>query len=163
MSKLLSKQYSAHNGAKHICDHCLNFFCTAHALNEHLLLCKKHKLQRTRFPQQNCPKGFDKLNYISPKSKKKGIFCTEKELLLPFIVFADIETVTTAVNCPPHNANVSGSTLLNTLSPCSAGYKIVSTDPTYYHKPRIFFGPNCIEEFLDALMQEVVHIRHILR
>ena len=163
MSKLLSKQYSTHNGAKHICDHCLNFFCTAHALEDHLLLCKNHKIQRTRFPKKNCEKGFDKLNYISAKAKEKGIFCTEKEMLLPFVIFSNIETVTTAVNSAPQNANVSGSTLLNNLTPCSAGFKIISTDPTYYHEPHIFFGPKLIEEFLDALTHKVSHIRYILR
>ena len=51
MSRLISKQTSAHHGEKYVCDYCLNYFGSQKVLDKHKESCSKHEDVNTIFPK----------------------------------------------------------------------------------------------------------------
>ncbi|XP_051165642.1 uncharacterized protein LOC127284297 [Leptopilina boulardi] len=79
LSRLVSKQLSAKNGKKHICDRCLHYFSSIDRLNEHLENCKKMNECKIKLPKPDkCTITFK--NY---KNKEK----------VPFVIYADCESL----------------------------------------------------------------------
>jgi len=103
---------------------------------------------------------YNKLSYTSQELKESRTFATENELKLPFIIIADIETISVKCENP---MKTSKTELIDELHPCGIAYKILCKDPNYYHQPVVFNEEHCMDLFFDSLMADVADIRRILR
>ena len=81
---------------------------------------------------------------------------------VPFFIVADCETLNESITTVFPDPTKSNTTSYARLTPCSAGYKIVSVDDGYYSPTKIFFGKNCMEKFLDSMTKDVKDIKKIL-
>ncbi|XP_043484408.1 uncharacterized protein LOC122512572 [Leptopilina heterotoma] len=79
LSRLVSKQLSAKNGKKHICDKCLHYFLSVDRLNAHIENCKNVNGCKIKLPgPNNCTIKFK--NY---KNKER----------VPYVIYADCESL----------------------------------------------------------------------
>ena len=148
LSKLIGKQYSAHDGHLFICDRCLHACYTRGVYTKHVERCSKLRAQAVAVPTVD---------------KVKDITFTKREfqLDLPFSIYADFESVLEEV--PADTIDPTAKTVPTQRHiACGAGYKIVSTDPRFYREPVILTGPNCAEVFLDRLQADTNELRKIL-
>lgn len=78
MSALVSKQISNHNGARLICDRCINHFKEESVFKAHIKMCKHLNKVAIRMPTEKQKK----LSFRNYKNKKRK----------PFVIYADTET-----------------------------------------------------------------------
>ncbi|XP_065681557.1 uncharacterized protein LOC136095205 [Hydra vulgaris] len=92
LSRLLSSQLSNHNGKKHFCRNCLLGFNTEESLSIHKLYCDTHDSVRIELPK---PNTMIKLNHF------------KKSMRVPFVVYADFESIIKPINTCTPNPNES--------------------------------------------------------
>ena len=114
--------------------HCLQNSTTGGILNNHKLHCLLiNGTQKSTFES-----GFIKFkNY-------------DKQIPLPFKIYADIEFFNKKVNFKKGN----NTTFYSKHIPYSAGAKLVCIDDKYKQPIKIFFGSNCINEFLQWVFKK---------
>ena len=156
-SKLVRSQVTKRNERHYFCDSCLHGCTSQEILDKHIDRCNRFRAQRVTMPEKDQPgeepTGKDKLKF----TKK------EHQMPLPFVIYADFESVLEKVEAPLPNPTVTSTTAYQKHKACGAAYKIVSTDPRFYHEPVILRSSNCVRDFLDCLMGEVELIREYLR
>ncbi|XP_043466577.1 uncharacterized protein LOC122501291 [Leptopilina heterotoma] len=79
LSHLVSKQLSAKNGKKHICDRCLHYFSSVDRLNAHIENCKKVNECKVTLPKPD--KSL--ITFKNYKNKEK----------VPYVIYADCESL----------------------------------------------------------------------
>ena len=86
MSRLISAQVRSDHEEIHVCDYCLNYFCSQDKLGKHTESCSKHDAVNTTFPKpgknilkfkniQNCvrcPIYADTESFLSPINERRG-------------------------------------------------------------------------------------------
>ena len=90
LERAISRQYSRHNGAKHVCRRCLFVTHTQSVYDQHKDLCSLHKVQRITLPKANCPRLSDKFRYLKEVPGLHTSRVRGQESLLPFVIYADI-------------------------------------------------------------------------
>lgn len=137
LSALLCSQLPNHCSKKLICDRCLNYFWNERKLKEHKVYCDMQNECQIRMPSfNNCVLEFDLKKY-------------KKQLKVPFIIYADIESVLKKVDIP-FSKNINAYQQHDVLS--VGFYFHCSYDETqsFYKEQR---GPECIEWFVQELHQ----------
>ena len=95
LSRLISIQYNNHNNKHYLCQYCFHACNSEEVLKNHLEKCKLHGAQRIKFPEPDDKKGRDKVKFTK----------TEYQLRLPFLIYADFESVLRKQNsCDPSSA-----------------------------------------------------------
>ena len=147
LSALVHGQSSRHRAKHFICDRCLHGCNSQASLALHDLKCKEYRAQRTIFPEPDTKLKFEKTGHMHP---------------VEFFVTADLESAlepyTTTLPEPTH----SSTTPIARHVPCSAAFKVVSTDPRFHQPVREFTGEHCVEHFIDALQDTARKINKIL-
>ena len=148
LSRLVGAQISRYNGRKFICKYCLHGCSSQEILEKHMERCQLHGTQRVRLPD--------------PDQNKLYFQKIECQLRLPFVIYADFEST-----LKPHSSAEQTSTKpwtykYQTHEACGYGMYTVSTDKRFYSKPKIEFGENSAESFLDAALCEANRIRKFL-
>ena len=110
--------------------------------------CQLHGAQRVKLPEP----GENKLLF------KK----TECQLRLPFTIYADFESILKPHSSAEQTSSKSWTQIYQTHEACGFGMYTVSTDKRFYSKPKIEFGENSAESFLDAVLCEANRIRKFL-
>ena len=120
LSRALFRQISPNANSKvHICRRCLFNCYSAHKYDEHIRLCKEHKIQAISLPRLNCPKKLDKFSY------SKDCAITERECELPFYMYADIECLLKPSNEDDDvemTSSKPGEKVINRHEPSSMAY-----------------------------------------
>ena len=153
LSRLVSRQVNAHNGSKHICVYCLHACQSQLILDNHVERCKLHGAQRVSMPQKNDEKGRDKIKFTK----------IEYQLRLPFIIYADFESILKKHDVCENNPNKSWTTKYQSHEACGYGVYTVCTDKRFYRQPHIYHGEDAAENFLDRIMHDATEIRQILK
>ena len=83
LSRLISGQYNNYNNKKNFCQYCLHGCTGEEVLKNNLERCKLHREQRIKLPETDDKKGRDKIKFIK----------TEYQLRLPFVIYADFESL----------------------------------------------------------------------
>ena len=135
MSKLLSSQYSNHNGVQHFCRFCLHGFRRADLLEKHEGVCYTHSAQRIEFPEDTTVQF-------------KNI---EKQVKAPFIVYADFESLLREMD----DTSGAKSVKYQEHIACSYAYYIVSNVPGIEFQLKEYVGPNAAEHFLNSLQRDL--------
>ena len=64
MSRLLSAQYSKHNGNLYFCNYCFHGCRSEEVYKKHVEICKRHGEQRIKMPKKSDGKGRDKVFFV---------------------------------------------------------------------------------------------------
>nr|XP_015923625.2 uncharacterized protein LOC107451906 [Parasteatoda tepidariorum] len=136
LSRLLTSQYSSHDGKKFICRRCLQFFTAERNLNEHRLNCDSHEAVRV----------------LMPTEKEKWIhFKNFKHIhKIPFVIYADFECLTKPIaSCCP-NSQSSYTELYQKHEAISFCY-YVSYFGKEYKPPVVSRGADAVPVFMRML------------
>ena len=82
LSRLVSRQYNV-TKIKYFCQYCLHGCTSEEVLKNHMERCKLHGAQIIKLPEAGDKKGCDEVKFTK----------TEYQLLLPFVIYADFESV----------------------------------------------------------------------
>ena len=142
-NRLVSGQLSRHNCATYCCKKCLHAYSSPELLEAHSLDCCH--VQRTKFPKY-------------PRCQFTNI---QKQLLAPFVVYADLESILRPIiedvdATQGFETGVgSSTTVYQEHIPCSFVYKIViSVDPDFSRPLVMYRGEDAAEWFLRDLQRD---------
>ena len=146
-NKFMYKQ-SKHKSKKHFCMHCLQCFSTEIILKNHKLNCLIiNGKQAIKMPKKGEQVYFKKFN---------------KQIMAPFVVYADFEAITEKVDSCKQNNNKSYTENYQKHTACSYGYKLVCCYDDKYSKPvAIYRGENAIYKFMEKMLEEVIYCQKI--
>ena len=82
-SRLVSRQYNNHNDKKYFCQYGFHGCTSEEVLKNHLERCKLHEGQKIKLPKADNKNGRDKVQFTK----------TEYQLRVPFVIYADFESV----------------------------------------------------------------------
>ena len=95
LSRLVSIQHNNHKGKHYFCQYCLHGCTSEDVLKKHLERCKLHGAQRIKLLEADDKKWCDKVKFTK----------TEYQLRLPFVIYADFESVLRKQNsCEPSSS-----------------------------------------------------------
>lgn len=148
-SRLLSSQISHHAHQMFFCKRCLHPCSSQDVLSKHLKCCLNHKAQAVKMP--------DSSNNIIKFTK------IEKQLRLPFVIYADFESCLIKNHHAERDGNSSWTEKFEEHQACSFSIHTVSSDKRFFSKPIMYFGEDAGEVFLNTVTAEIKKIRSFLR
>lgn len=163
IDKLVSPNQRDENG-KHVekmqypCLNCLHRFSTKERLNNHREGgCDLNEPTKTVMP--SLVKNEDG-EWINPVINFKNHTHKYKA---PVAIYADFETLVQPLVHGEHNYEKSGTTKINTQTPCGFSFNIVSDYPELDLGLKLFRGENAVDEFLKQLLQCGDRIKEVLK
>lgn len=126
LSRLVGQQISNHQYAQFFCKYCLHCCSTGEILAKHMERCQLHGAKRVKMPD--------------PKENKLFFKKKECKLRLPFVIYADFESILLKNNAAEQKPNQPWTLKLDTHQACNFGFHTVSTDKRFYSKPKLHFG-----------------------
>ena len=146
-SKLVSRQSNKHGHKVHVCKRCINVFTTENALKEHEKHCTNEDCVHLKMPAPG--------STISFKHFEKG-------QRVPFMVYADFESLLKPISrCEP-NPEISSTTKYQKHEPISFSYYIKCFEDNVCDlEPRTYTGEDAIEKFIEWLEKDIKYIRNI--
>ena len=126
------------------CYYCLQHFTSEEILKNHAEGCLKiNGTQKVKMPCKN--KNIFFMNY-------------HKQLIAPFVIYADFECITVPIN-EKHGNNTEAC---QEHKACGYGYKIVCQYDDKYSKPYIV-GPDAVYKLIENLLEEEKEIQKIIK
>ena len=138
-----------HSSQVYFCPYCLHGFYRETSLQEHKIYCSRHGVQRIELPV----KGENDLLEFRD---------FEKTLKVPFVIYADLETIVRKLDTCQPNPDKSACTPLTKLDVCGFGYKVVCQDERYTKQSVIYRGKDAGKHLIECLLQEAEAIKKIL-
>jgi hypothetical protein len=133
----------------YFCSYCLHGFWKEKSLQEHEQFCSTHGAQRIELP-------------VSGKNDILEFKDYEKTLKVPFVIYADFETINRKLHTCAPNPKHSSTTATTKLEVCGFGYKVVCEDEKYTKPAVIYRGENAGMKMIECLLQEQVEIEDVL-
>ena len=147
LSRLTSKQVSAHKEGTHTCLRCFNPFWTHKSLEKHLEYCRNYEAVKINMPEKGTILRFKH---------------HERSEKVPFIIYADTEALLKEMhNCDPNPQN-SYTKKYQKHEPISFSYYIKCFDDNVY-KPKLikYTGEDAMEKFVEWIEKDVKEIVNI--
>ena len=145
----LNYNVNKHKNKKHFCLRCLQPFYSEYCLEAHKGDCLIiNGTQRIEMPQPG---------------SKVFFYQHQKQLPVPFVVYADFEAITEKIDScsPPQHKSYTQS--YQKHKPSGFGYKVVCHYDQKYSKPAVIYrGENVIEKFIQHLFREVKDSQKII-
>ena len=145
----LNYNVNKHKNKKHFCLRCLQPFYSEYCLEAHKGDCLIiNGTQRIEMPQPG---------------SKVFFYQHQKQLPVPFVVYADFEAITENIDScfPPQHKSYTQS--YQKHKPSGFGYKVVCHYDQKYSKPAVIYrGENVIEKFIQHLFREVKDCQKII-
>ena len=136
-SRLISSQFSKHEHKTYTCWNCLNTFYDEEKFQYHRDQCKENKTQNIVMPKKGSVVKFK--NY-----KNTSWF--------PFVVYADIESLTTKIETPDINPESSYTIKTQSHQPISYVFRFVSYNQIVMeNKTIIYTGEDCMNNLVEEL------------
>ena len=138
-----------HENKKHFCMHCLQHFTNESILNNHKENCILiNGTQGIKMPTNN------------EKILKFNGF--NKQLPIPFVIYADFEAITEKIDSCQRNDNKSYTEAYQNHRDCGYGYKVVCCyDDKFTKEAVIYRGEKAVYKFLEAMLKEVQYCREV--
>ena len=146
LSRLLASR-TRHDGRTFYCENCLHGFTAQRLLDEHKTLCYQQKVQSIELPEEGDVVKFKAF---------------EKQLRVPFAIYADFECYTTKLDTCMPNPNASNSTRYQQHDVSGFAYMVVCADADYSGKPVVYRGPDAVKTFFDKILCENDRIQALL-
>ena len=139
LSRLLSKQNSKHKEAQHFCNNCLDGFESEIIRDEHYEYCRSKDSVRVEMSTKN-----PIVKYVDGQYQFK----------VPFVIYADTESISVPVSGVPNNPEMSSTRGINVHQP--SGWCMY---PKFAYGNRLnkfqqYRGRDCIGKFCDRIMTE---------
>ena len=147
LDRLLSYQ-SKHKGHMFYCNYCLHGFVHQDLLDDHVPHCRTHGPQRIKFPDED---------HATLQFKD-----FHKKLKVPFVIYADFESLTTKIEHSPQDLSKSSTEKYQVHQACGFSYLVVSQLEQYCKPPMIYRGPDAVDRFLQCMEEEEKEIKEIL-
>ena len=139
-----------HEHKKYFCMNCLQCFSREDVLTEH---------------KNNCLSINGKQAIKMPEKGDKVFFKNhQKQLPIPFVIYADFEAITEKIHgCLPNNEK-SYTEAYQKHTDCGYGYKVVCCYDDKYSKPvQIHRGENAVHKFMENMLEEVDWCKSIIK
>ena len=143
LSRLLSNQNTRHKGKEYFCLNCLQGFKEEASRNEHIGYCKDNESVRIEMPHKK-----PIVEYSDGQFQFK----------VPFIMYADFESILEPISGPGNNPRISTARGINVHVP--SGWCIRSEfaygkvkDPL-----KLYRGKDCVKKFCDHIIGEACHL-----
>ena len=139
-----------HEHKKHFCMYCLQCFSREDVLTEH---------------KNNCISINGKQAIKMPEKGEQVFFKNhQKQLPVPFVIYADFEAITEKIHgCLPNNEK-SYTEAYQKHTDCGYGYKVVCCYDDKYSKPvQIHRGENAVHKFMENMLEEVDWCKSIIK
>ena len=139
LGRLLSEMNSKHNTSQHFCNNCLQGFSEEHSKDEHCAYCRSNKSVRIEMPTKH-----PIVEYSNGHHQFK----------VPFVMYADFESILEPIQGAINNSNVSSTRGVNVHTPSGwclrskFAYGEVTNPLTQYR------GPDCVERFCEHIISE---------
>ena len=133
----------------HFCRRCLHGFIRKDLLEEHIPYCKQFDFQHVKYPEEGKDDILEFTNF-------------RKQLRLPFVIYADMETVVEKIDTCMPNPEKSSTTHESHFEPCGYAYKVVCCNEKYTKPPVVYRGKNAVKHLLENLLDEEEYIKDIL-
>lgn len=146
LSRLLGN-LTKHEHQSFYCPYCLHRFVNKSKLDSHIVDCKEHKEQKIKMPKENWLQ-FDKHHFQLP---------------VPFVIYADLESILVKYDTCSPNPNSSNSVAIADHIPCGYSYVIIGPDGNIFKQPNVYHGENAIDNFLSNLLKEEEELLQIIR
>lgn len=143
----LLNKLTKHKNRASYCNYCLQRFSSKEILHQHESICKTHKPQKITYPTEN-----EKWLHFKDYSY---------QLSIPFVIYADFETLLLKMDTTENNPSISHTTKISHL--CGFSYIVVAADSEVLTEPVVYRGKNTVDHFLSLLLLEEQKIRNILR
>lgn len=148
MSRLLSSD-RGHDGSVIYCKFCLNPQYSEESFKEHVGLCCKFGAQKTTMPKKGVD---DTMKFSKLKARCEA----------DFLIVADIESYVTPISTCQSDPTKSSTTKYAHHTPCSFGYKLISTCEKYTKDVYIYTGEDPMEHFIDRMIYECHYVLDII-
>ena len=139
-----------HEHKKYFCMYCLQCFSREDVLTEH---------------KNNCLSINGKQAIKMPEKGEQVFFKNhQKQLPVPFVIYADFEAITEKIHgCLPNNEK-SYTEAYQKHTDCGYGYKVVCCYDDKYSKPvQIHRGENAVHKFMENMLEEVDWCKSIIK
>ena len=145
----LNYNVNKHKNKKHFCLHCLQPFYSEDHLEAHKGDCLIiNGTQRIEMPQPG---------------SKVFFYQHQKQLPVPFVVYADFEAITEKIDSCSPPQHKSYTQAYQKHKPSGFGYKVVCHYDKKYSKPAVIYqGENVIQKFIQHLFREVKDCQKII-
>ena len=146
----LNYNITKHKNKKHFCLHCLQPFYSEYCLEAHKGDCLIiNGTQRIEMPQPG---------------SKVFFYGHQKQLPIPFVVYADFEAITEKIDSCSPPEHKSYTQAYQKHKPSGFGYKVVCHYDKKYSKPAVIYrGENVIEKFIQHLFREVKDCQEVIK
>lgn len=148
LNRFLSRT-NKHRSQVYFCPYCLNGFYKESSLQKHQRYCSRHGAQRVELPVTDENDVLEFKDY-------------EKTLKVPFVIYADFETINIKLNTCEPKPDQSATTSTTKLDVCGFGYKVVCEDERYTKPSVIYRGKDAGKHLIECLLREEEEIRDIL-
>ena len=150
----LMHRHSKNRKKKFFCKHCLHGFCREELLQEHMPDCVEiNGAQKTYLPD--------------PESSNLQFTNHHKGLKVPFVIYADFESITQPIEQAERDPSQSYTDGYQVHIPCSFAYKVVCIDERYTetvtYRSDNLIGTGVIGVFIRELQKEKWRIWKILK
>ena len=151
--------FTKHKERKHFCMNCLQCYYSKESLAKHREYCIAiNGVQAIEMPK----------TYIDKNGKKKipsiNFRNRHRQLPVPFVIYADFESVTEKVSSCQPSDNKSYTEKYQRHTACSFGYKVVCHyDKQYSRDLKIYRGEDCINKFTKSMFEEVKNCRDVIK
>ncbi|MCG7877069.1 MAG: DNA polymerase [Candidatus Thiodiazotropha endolucinida] len=131
------------------CPYCLHGFVSEKGLHNHKPYCSIHGPQKVELPTSGQNDMLEFSDY-------------EKQLKIPFVIYADFECLSVKVQSSSVNPQQSSTSTSSLLQPISFGYKVVCQNPKYTKPTVIYRGIDASQKLIECLIDEKKQIDTIL-
>ena len=139
LGRLLSKMNSKHNPSQHFCTNCSQGFSDVGSRDEHYAYCRSNQAVRIEMPNKR-----PIVEYSNGQHQFK----------VPFVLYADFESILESIDGPSNNPNYSSTRGVNVHTP--SGWCVHSKfaygdldNPTTQYR-----GSDCVERFCEHIISE---------
>ena len=139
LKRLLSRQSSKHKESQHFCINCLQGFAEQKSRDEHYVYCRSNEALRIEMPNKKPTVEYSDGQY---------------QFKVPFMMYADFESILKPIQGASNNPNVSSTRGVNIHTP--SGWCVYSkfaygkvTNPLTQYR-----GSDCVEKFCERIISE---------
>ena len=140
LSRLVLRQNNNDNNKRHCCQFCLHGCTGKEVSKNHMEKCKLHGLRKIKFPEAGEKKRRDQVKFTK----------TEYQLSLPFVIYADFESVL----CKQNSCETSSlkSFITNTNITYHPEIYVKCTDKQYFEPRQVNMEDDNAETFQDKVL-----------
>ena len=141
LSRLLGKENSSNCGKKHFCLNCLQGFTSIESRDKHYKYCIDHEAVKISMPTE--------------KDKWLQYHDGQKQLKVPFIMYADFESILMPIN------DSQDTNKINEHIPCGFGVYSKFAYGDIQDPLKIYRGKDCVEKFINHIEKEAKRLYEI--